>query len=91
MLSHPDTALAETRPAGATTDTRPAGAMAGVRCLVLGGTALEVVRKSGRAADVPVSVLDTALIRRATGWRPGVDWMDGLAETASWMRRAYGF
>jgi UDP-glucose 4-epimerase len=56
----------------------------------LGGPALEVVRKGGRAADVPVSVLDTALIRRATGWRPGVAWMDGLAGTAAWMRGAYG-
>lgn len=56
----------------------------------LGGTALEVVRKGARAADVPVSVLDTALIRRATGWRPEVEWMDGLAGTADWMRGAYG-
>ena len=58
---------------------------------VLGGTRLEVVRKQGRAADVPVSVLDTALIRRATGWRPEVDWMVGLGRTAAWMRGAYGF
>ena len=57
---------------------------------VLRQPALEVVRKSARAADVPVSVLDTALIRRATDWRPGVDWMDGLAATAGWMRAAYG-
>lgn len=57
---------------------------------VLGRPALEVVRKGGRAADVPVSVLDTALIRRATGWQPGVEWMAGLAGTADWMRGAYG-
>lgn len=56
---------------------------------VLGRPALEVVHRGGRAADVPVSVLDTALIRRATGWRPGVEWMDGLAGTAGWMRAAY--
>jgi len=58
---------------------------------VLGRPGLEVVRKGARAADVPVSVLDTALIRGATGWRPGVEWMDGLTETAQWMRAAYGF
>ncbi len=57
---------------------------------VLGGPALAVVRKGGRAADVPVSVLDTALIRGATGWRPEVEWMDGLAGAAGWMRGAYG-
>ncbi len=57
---------------------------------VLGRPALEVVRKGGRAADVPVSVLDTRLIRGETDWRPGVQWLDGLAGTAGWMRRAYG-
>ena len=57
---------------------------------VLGRAALGVVRKGGRAADVPVSVLDTALIRGATGWRPEVEWMDGLAGTVAWMRGACG-
>lgn len=57
---------------------------------VLGQPALEIVRKSTRAADVPISVLDTTLIQRATAWRPGVEWMDGLAATAGWMRSAYG-
>ncbi len=58
---------------------------------VLGRPALEVVRKGGRAADVPVSVLDTRLIRGETEWRPGVEWLDGLAGTAGWMQAAYGF
>jgi UDP-glucose 4-epimerase len=57
---------------------------------VLGQPALEIVRKSARAADVPISVLDTALICGATGWRPGVEWMAGLAGTAGWMRSSYG-
>ena len=57
---------------------------------VLQQPALEVVRRSARAADVPVSVLDTALIHRATDWRPEVEWMQGLAATAKWMRTAYG-
>ena len=57
---------------------------------VLRHPSLEVVRKGARAADVPVSILDTGLIRGETGWRPRVDWLDGLAGTAGWMRRAYG-
>lgn len=56
---------------------------------VLDLPALEVLHKPGRAADVPISVLDTALIRRATGWQPRTDWLEGLAATADWMRTAY--
>lgn len=33
---------------------------------------LSVVHRSGRAADVPVSVLDTKLIHHETGWLPRV-------------------
>ncbi len=57
---------------------------------VLHQPALEVVRKSARAADVPISILDTALIRGETEWQPEVEWMDGLAGTVGWMRTAYG-
>jgi len=56
---------------------------------VLDRPGLEVVRKSARAADVPVSVLDTTLIRGATGWQAEVGWRDGLAATADWMRTTY--
>ena len=56
---------------------------------VLGRPALEVVHKGARVADVPVSVLDTGLIRGETDWQPGVAWLDGLAGTAGWMRAAY--
>ncbi|MDB5415460.1 MAG: NAD-dependent epimerase/dehydratase [Rubritepida sp.] len=38
-----------------------------------------------RAADVPVNILDTSLIQRETGWRPRVDWEEGLADTLSWV------
>lgn len=55
---------------------------------VLGLTGVRVTRKPGRAADVPVSVLDTELIRTATSWRPRVEWIDGLTQTAAWMRHA---
>jgi UDP-glucose 4-epimerase len=56
---------------------------------VLGIPSLEVVRKPDRAADVPISVLDNSVIRRETSWRPRVSWIDGLRETAAWMRTSY--
>ncbi len=49
-----------------------------------------IVRKPPRPIDVPVSILDTGLIRNATPWRPRVAWPDGLAETAGWLRKRYG-
>ena len=52
----------------------------------LGIASVGVVRRPGRAADVPASVLDTALIRRETGWRPRIALADGLAQTAGWLR-----
>jgi len=55
----------------------------------LGVATLTVVRKPGRAADVPVSILDTALIRGETGWQPQVRWMDGLADAAAWIRTTF--
>lgn len=57
---------------------------------VAGRPGLAVVRTPARAADVPVSVLDTDLIRRETGWAPRVDWSAGLAGTAAWMQAAFG-
>jgi hypothetical protein len=42
-----------------------------------------VVRKPGRQADVPVSILDSGLMQRETGWRPETGWMQGLAGTAA--------
>ena len=56
---------------------------------VLALTGVAVVRKPGRAADVPVSILDTSLIKAETSWRPRVAWIDGLAQTAAWMRKAH--
>ncbi len=48
-----------------------------------------IVRKPGRLIDVPVSILDTGLIRRSTPWRPRVRWYDGLLQTAAWIRATY--
>jgi UDP-glucose 4-epimerase len=50
---------------------------------------LEVIHKPERAADVPISILDTALITSTTSWRPKVTWIDGLHDTAAWLRATY--
>ncbi|SFT28364.1 NAD-dependent epimerase/dehydratase family protein [Methylobacterium sp. yr668] len=47
---------------------------------------LPCVHKSGRAADVPANVLDTALIRSELGWQPRVALREGLISTIAWMR-----
>jgi UDP-glucose 4-epimerase len=47
---------------------------------------LTCVYKASRAADVPINVLDTALIRSELGWRPRVALRDGLISTIAWMR-----
>lgn len=39
-----------------------------------------------RPADLPFSVLDCELLQVETSWRPRVDWKQGLASTAAWMR-----
>jgi UDP-glucose 4-epimerase len=57
--------------------------------VVLGLADIEITYKPRRAADVPVSILDTALIRGFTSWHPRVDWMSGLRDTADWMRKFY--
>jgi UDP-glucose 4-epimerase len=38
-----------------------------------------------RSVDVPVSVLDIALIRKEMGWTPETEWWDGLQRTMKWM------
>ena len=43
--------------------------------------------KPARPADVPVNVLDIGLIQREMGWRPCIDWLEGLRSTGSWMTR----
>ena len=47
---------------------------------------VELLWRPGRETDVPVNILDTSLIRGETGWRPQVPWLEGLADTASWMQ-----
>ena len=46
----------------------------------------EVVRKPFRGFDVPVNVLDSSRLRRATGWRPSVTLREGVARTLEWLK-----
>jgi UDP-glucose 4-epimerase len=50
------------------------------------GPALEVVRKPGRAFDVPANVLDSSRLTAETGWRPAVPLEEGVARTINWLR-----
>ena len=43
-------------------------------------------RRPGRSGDVAVNILDSARLRRETGWAPRIGWEDGLARTAAWLR-----
>ena len=48
--------------------------------------AVECAFRAGRAADVPVNVLDIARAHQELGWAPRTGWMDGLAGTLRWLR-----
>lgn len=52
---------------------------------VAGTANLSRIYRAGRAADVPVNILDISLITRETTWRPKRPWLDGLRSTARWM------
>ena len=53
---------------------------------VLGRGRLKRIYHAARPADVPVNILDVSRIRDEMGWRPRTSWIDGLAQTATWMR-----
>lgn len=50
------------------------------------GSLPEIVRKPARGFDVPVNVLDSTRLYRATGWRPAVTLEEGVARTLRWLR-----
>jgi UDP-glucose 4-epimerase len=52
---------------------------------VVGTGHIPRLHHAGRAADVPVNILDISLITRETPWRPRRVWPDGLRSTAQWM------
>ena len=41
--------------------------------------------QAGRAADVPVNILDISLAGRELGWQPRIAWESGLAQTVQWL------
>lgn len=49
------------------------------------GRRLEIVHRPGRAADIPVNVLDIGRARAQLDWEPMVTWERGLADTATWL------
>ncbi len=49
------------------------------------GRTPRVLHREGRAADVPVNILDSRRLSQQTGWRPRIAWDDGLRETARWI------
>ena len=51
------------------------------------GHDLPIRYRAGRAADVPVNILDSTLIRHELGWQPRIAWVDGLRQTVEWMRQ----
>lgn len=50
------------------------------------GRPVERSYEYGRKFDVPVNVLDISRARELLGWRPSVDFYEGLVHTLAWMR-----
>lgn len=50
------------------------------------GTDLQVIRKPGRAIDVPQSVLDVTQARAVFDWETAITLRDGVADTWKWMQ-----
>jgi UDP-glucose 4-epimerase len=55
---------------------------------VVGRGPLRRVYMPSRPVDVPVNVLDISRIRGEIGWVPGVEWLDGLRRTMTWMKES---
>lgn len=51
------------------------------------GTIPEVIHKSARGFDVPVNILDSALLQRETGWRPRVSLDEGIGRVIVGMKK----
>ncbi len=48
--------------------------------------AVEVVYKQSRGYDVPISVLDSSLLRSETGWSPEIDLKEGIHRVHTWLK-----
>jgi UDP-glucose 4-epimerase len=53
------------------------------------GRELQLIRKPGRAVDVPVNVLDSTRLAEATGWKARTQLPEGLERTWNWMKEAF--
>jgi len=53
---------------------------------IIGMNGARVICRPARAVDVPINVLDVSRIRRVLGWAPRTAWLDGLRDTADWLR-----
>ncbi len=49
------------------------------------GCAVHTVHESARVFDVHVNVLDSSRLRNQTGWKPNVDFVEGLRRTRDWL------
>lgn len=47
----------------------------------------EVVHLPPRSFDVPVNILDSTRLRDETGWRPTIDFEEGIRRTIEWLKR----
>jgi len=56
---------------------------------VVSGKPVERVYKSGRALDVPKSVLDIELIQRELGWKPSADFIGDVGTTWNWFQQKF--
>ncbi|QDM41023.1 NAD-dependent epimerase/dehydratase family protein [Altererythrobacter sp. TH136] len=54
------------------------------------GRPLDVRQVPGRAADVPISVLDPQLAASALAWEPTTSWLRGLQLTRDWLSARQG-
>ena len=48
---------------------------------------VRINRRPGRDVDVPCSILDINLARREFGWRPLIQWQEGLEDAMAWMKQ----
>jgi UDP-glucose 4-epimerase len=56
---------------------------------VVSGRPIERIYKSGRALDVPKSVLDISLIQREFSWQPSQDFTADIGQTWAWFKQKF--
>jgi UDP-glucose 4-epimerase len=54
------------------------------------GDDIRVENLPERAFDVKANVLDSNKLQKDTGWKPQVEFGEGLLRTFAWLRRFYG-